>query len=127
MSLLTLKVKAEGYGIQFSLSHFSQGKEATEFLTGLKDSRLLHLGPVQINDRRMEILRLVNRSLYNLEYKWHITAPNRRHLGMLSVEPQSGEIVPTGKQTCHLTFIPTCKMALENCRVLLEVSVQGKD
>ena len=121
MTLLTMKVKAEGYSIQFGLSHSSPDKEVVELPIGRQDIRTLDFGPVQIHEKKVEILYLTNRSLYNLEYRWKITAQNTKQLGMLSIEPQSGEVVPTGKSVCYLSFLPTASTVLQNCQLMLEV------
>jgi len=121
MTLLTMKVKAEGYSIQFGLYHSSPGKEAIELPIGRRDTRTLDFGQVQIHEKKVEVISVVNRSLYNLEYRWSISTPNTKQLGMLSIEPQSGEVVPTGKIMSYLSFLPSASTVLENSLLTLEV------
>lgn len=120
MTLLCMKVKAEGYSIELGLSHSSPDGREVEFPVGRLDTRVLDLGQVHINEKRVEQLSLFNYSLYGLEYRWTITHPGR-HVDMLSIKPESGAVAAGHKQVCQLLFLPTTKMILKNFQLTLEV------
>lgn len=117
MTPLSMKVKAEGYNIEIGLSHSSPNSSEVEFPVGQLDTRVLDLGQVQINEKRMEQLSIFNHSLYSFEYRWTISHQSRH----VKIQPESGEVAPANKQVCQLLFLPSTKMVLQNCQLTLEV------
>lgn len=120
MTLLSMKVKAEGYGIELGLSHSSPGGSEVELPVGQLDPRVLDLGQVQINENRVEYISLFNHSLYSLEYSWTISH-KKRHVNTFTITPQTAEVASGNKQVCQLLFLPTTKMIIKNCQLILEV------
>ena len=122
MTLLSMKVKAEGYIIKLGLSHSSPDGIVVEMPVGQLDSRVLDLDQVQINEKRLEQLSIFNHSLYGFEYHWTFTLQGRR-VDMFSINPDHGDVAPGNKQVCQLSFTPTTKMILKNCQLTLEVRI----
>ena len=120
MTFLSMKVKAEGYSIKLGLSHSSPDTREVDLSVKQSDARVLDLGPVQINEKRMEQLTIFNQSLYSFEYRWTLTHRSMR-VAMFSITPECGKVSPDNRQVCQLLFEPTTKMKFKNYQLTLEV------
>ena len=117
---LLLKVKAEGYSVNVGLSYSTPEGSSMKLPVGRSDKRSINFGQVMVNDKTIGQLTLHNLSLYNFEYHWEIVHQSR-HRGVVSFEPQQGKISANNKEVTQLQFLPTTKMTLKNCQLILEV------
>ena len=121
VSPLMLKVKAETYSIDVGLLYSSPDGTKLELPMGRSEKRVIDFGRIPIHDKVMGQLSVINRSLFSFEYHWKIMHQSRK-VGVVSIEPQTGEIGAGKREIAELQYTPTTKVELKNCQLVLEVS-----
>lgn len=121
---LLLKVTAEGYSINFNLIYTSPDGSELQLPIKPSDERKIDFGKVEVNDNALGQISVSNKSQYNFEYRWVLSHMHKsHHIGVVSVEPEAGEVAAGTRAASQLTFSPNKKMTLKNCLLTLEVRV----
>lgn len=88
-------------------------------------SSFLHLPQVQVNERSVRTVSVINNGRYGLEYCWE-TNERARLLGgldggLIAITPPQGSVEAHQRATSEVTFNPTSKVSLKGCELLLKV------
>lgn len=118
---LVMKVTAEGYSINLGLSYINPDGSELKLPIGRSDSRVIDFGQVQVNEDSLGQIAVLNHSFYSFEYRW-LLSHSSRHVGVVTVDPEVGEVSAGSRTFSQLMFRPSKKMTLQNCQLTLEVS-----
>ncbi|TPX54724.1 hypothetical protein PhCBS80983_g05802 [Powellomyces hirtus] len=118
-SPLTINVKGEGYEIHDTLQNELADGSLVEFLPGSGASNTVDFGVVQLNEKRLRRIAIVNSGRFNLDYMWKIVGGKKGTL--LAVHPDSGTVKKGEKMFCEVSFLPTQVTDLKDVRAACQI------
>ncbi|KAJ3129345.1 hypothetical protein HK098_001757 [Nowakowskiella sp. JEL0407] len=117
---LTLNVKGEGYKIHESiLSELADGK-LFELSSSMENS--IDFGQVQLLEKRIKRIMVVNSGKFNFDFMWKITP---KLATFISINPEVGTVGRGERFVCEMSFLPAAPISLKNLKVLLQI-VNGR-
>ncbi|KAJ3115022.1 hypothetical protein HDU96_001327 [Phlyctochytrium bullatum] len=118
-SPVTLNVKGEGYEIHESIQgEMADGTVFELVSTGQNGENTMDFGQVQINEKRLKRVTVVNSGKFNFDFSWKL--PSKPGLG-LSISPEIGSVGKGERVVCEITFNPTNSLVLKNVKALCQI------
>ncbi|KAJ3159463.1 hypothetical protein HDU86_001781 [Geranomyces michiganensis] len=118
-SPLTINVKGEGYEIHDTLQNELQDGSFEEFLQGSGAQNVIDFGVVQLNEKRLRRVSIVNSGRFNLDFVWKLVGGRKGAL--LSVHPDSGTVRKGERLFCEVSFLPTQVADLSHIRATCQI------
>lgn len=118
-SPLTINVKGEGYEIHDSLHSELPDGALTDLLPGGSADNVIDFGLVQLNEKRLRRVAIVNSGRFNFDFAWK--AFGQRGNG-LSISPDAGTVRRGERIFCDVSFQPTHAVALKDAKALCQIN-----
>lgn len=116
---VTINVKGEGYEIHETLVSEMNDGAMFEFAPGHEADNHLDFGQVQINERRIKRITIINSGKFNFDFAWKFLSKTR---GVISVTPEIGTVYKGDRAICELSYQPTASSMTANvhgyCQIL---------
>jgi hypothetical protein len=110
-SLLNINVKGEGYNIHDSLEMGLSDGSTAQLVAGLDNDNPIDFGVIQINEKRIKKIAVINAGKYNFDFNWKFSGkPN----AAFSIKPELGTVLRGERTYCELIFNPTAVTSLKN-------------
>ncbi|KAI9356512.1 hypothetical protein DFJ73DRAFT_958267 [Zopfochytrium polystomum] len=100
----------------------SKEKAVFELAAGLNAENVIDFGQVQLNEKRVKRVTIVNSGKFNFDFSWRTAA---QMMGMISVNPEIGTVSKGDRVVCEITFVPTSNITLKNVKVFCQI-VNGR-
>jgi hypothetical protein len=119
---VSINVKGEGYEIHESLQSELPDGSVFELASGSTAENTIDFGQVQINEKRLKRVVIVNSGKFNFDFQWKFTSKAN---SVINISPEIGT-VPRGERIiCEITFIPTQNITLKNMKAVCQI-VNGR-
>lgn len=122
---ITLNVKAEVYAISVSIEHETSDGTVVRLSEGKGAGRRIDMGTVQVNEKSVCVLYVVNGGRYGLEYSWDMNERCRILGGLdgqlITITPGEGTVDPFQRVSCMVTFNPNRAVSLKGCQLELKI------
>ncbi|KAJ3036631.1 hypothetical protein HDV00_002527 [Rhizophlyctis rosea] len=115
---VTINVKGEGYEVHEDLQTEATDGTPYALAAGLNAENAVDFGLVQINERRVKRVTIINSGKFNFEYAWKFVNKNG---GALSVTPDSGTVAKGERVVCAIAFMPTSVATLKNVKAICQI------
>ncbi|KAL5255873.1 hypothetical protein ACHWQZ_G011188 [Mnemiopsis leidyi] len=121
-SPLQLNVKGEGYQMQIACSVQDQKGSQLTLLPG-NTNNIVNFGEVQLNEKSLQKVTLINSGKFDCLYDWKLTIPPRfeKIPPIITVTPSSGVIKPGSRTFCDVAFCPPNKLTLRDVTAVCEI------
>lgn len=125
-SPITLNVKAEGYAVRSSLVYEDVEGTLKEMVAGTVEN-VIDFGDIQINERSVRVISLINSGRFGFEYAWELNAKCERRGGageatIVSVKPPNGLVASNNRVRCEISICPPKTMDFSMCQMLCKVA-----
>ncbi|KAJ3022533.1 hypothetical protein HKX48_005950 [Thoreauomyces humboldtii] len=117
-SPLTINVKGEGYEIHDTLQGELPDGTLIELGAGAGARNVMDFGIVQLNEKRLRRIAVVNSGRFNLDFAWKLSGKQGANL---SIHPSSGTVPKGEKLFCEVTFLPTVVADLSDVRANCQI------
>lgn len=120
---LGINIKGEGYDLHDSLVAEQYDGSTVELVSGPNYENLIDFGILQINDKGMKRIVIINSGKYNFDFSWRL--PMKKTNGFITIDPEIGT-VPKGERVyCQVLYHPTIISSLRNFSALCQI-VNGR-
>ncbi|KAI8854495.1 hypothetical protein BC829DRAFT_439199 [Chytridium lagenaria] len=120
---VTMNVKGEGYEIHESIQgEMADGTVFELISTGQNGENILDFGQVQINERRLKRVTILNSGKFNFDFSWKLLT---KMASMLAITPEIGSVGKGERVVCEVSFHPTSNVTLKNAKALCQI-VNGR-
>ncbi len=82
----------------------------------------LLLVQVEVNEKSMRNIFIVNSGKFNFDYSWHLNERSAKQARMVSISPGAGAVGYGGRTKCQLAFCPPGRASLRGCELVLKVT-----
>ncbi|KAI9095517.1 hypothetical protein DFS34DRAFT_651319 [Phlyctochytrium arcticum] len=117
-SPITINVKGEGYTMHDSLQSELPDGTLSQIFPGPIPNNYIDFGSVQINDKRVRRIVLINSGRYNFDFDWKFQG--KRH-NVVAITPESGTVRKGERLVCDLSFVPTLPVTLNRLRATCRI------
>jgi hypothetical protein len=118
-SHLGVNIKGEGYDLHDSLVAEQYDGSTVELAAGPDYENLIDFGMLQINDKGIKRVLIINSGKYNFDFSWKL--PLKRPNSYISIHPLIGT-VPKGERVyCEISYHPTIISTLKNFNALCQI------
>ena len=115
---VTINVKGEGYDIHDSLQTELGDGSIFELAPAPAADNFIDFGQVQINEKRLKRVYIINSGKFNFDFAWKFPTKNG---GVVSITPEIGT-VPKGERIyCEIVFLPTVAAPVKNVRAICNI------
>ncbi|KAJ3416712.1 hypothetical protein HDV05_000542 [Chytridiales sp. JEL 0842] len=119
---VSINVKGEGYEIHESLQSELSDGTVFELASGSNADNTVEFGQVQINEKRLKRVTIINSGKFNFDFQWKFLSKTS---GAITISPELGT-VPRGERViCEITFMPTQNINLKNIKAICQI-VNGR-
>ncbi|KAJ3047832.1 hypothetical protein HK097_011139 [Rhizophlyctis rosea] len=115
---VAINVKGEGYEVHESLQTEATDGSPFELASGINAENLVDFGLVQINERRIKRVTIINSGKFNFEFSWKFL---KKGGGALSVTPDSGTVAKGERIVCAIAFMPTSVTTLKDVKAVCQI------
>ncbi|KAJ3106206.1 hypothetical protein HDU97_006839 [Phlyctochytrium planicorne] len=116
---VTMNVKGEGYEIHESIQgEMSDGTVFELIPTGQNGENVMDFGQVQINEKRLKRVTIVNSGKFNFDFSWKLTTKAGSNL---TISPEIGSVGKGERVICEVSFNPTAPVALKNAKAVCQI------
>lgn len=119
---VTINVKGEGYEIHELLQTEQMDGTVFNLASGIYVENVVDFGQVQLNEKRLKRVTIVNSGKFNFDFSWRTTS---KVGGMLTVLPDIGTVPKGERVVCEVTFLPTANVSLKNIKAFCQI-VNGR-
>jgi hydrocephalus-inducing protein len=114
---LKINVKGEGYQIHEILQYELPNGNILDLASGGDNENILDFGEVQLNERRVKRVYLINSGKFNFDYEWK-GIPKKSGL---SIIPEIGSVAKDSKSYCEIMYMPTVTSKLKDTKISCHV------
>ncbi|KAJ3332957.1 hypothetical protein HDU76_012454, partial [Blyttiomyces sp. JEL0837] len=100
---VTVNVKGEGYEIHDSLQTELADGSVCELAAGAQSENMIDFGQVQVNEKRLKRVIIVNSGKFNFDFGWKL---HSKQSSFLSIFPDIGTVAKGERVTSDITFLP---------------------
>ncbi|KAJ3408149.1 hypothetical protein HDU80_006663 [Chytriomyces hyalinus] len=115
---LSINVKGEGYEIHESLQSELMDGTTFDLSAGPNAENLVDFGQVQLNEKRLKRVTIINSGKFNLDFAWKFLS---KASGVLTIEPEIGTVPKGGRVVCEIMFMPTNNLVLKNVKAVCQI------
>nr|KAJ3422703.1 hypothetical protein HK105_006819 [Polyrhizophydium stewartii] len=120
---VTINIKGEGYEIHDSLQTEIADGNVFELAASPAPDNMLDFGQVQLNEKRVKRVYIINSGKFNFDYAWKFAGS--KTASMITITPEIGT-VPRGERIfCEIAFMPTSAAAVRGVRAVCHI-VNGR-
>ena len=116
---LGMNVKGEGYEFHDSLMLEQYDGSLTELTAGPNNENLLDFGLLQINDKGMKRILIINSGKYNFDFSWKLPLKTP---GYVTIDPEIGTVSRGEKVYCQILYHPTVISSLKNIKAVCQIN-----
>lgn len=117
---VNVNVKGEGYAIHDEI--YTEDLHGNEVALVAGTQNLLHFGEVQINEKAVRLVTVVNSGRFNYDFAWQLPEEKPGQPRLVSVSPKIGTVRSQDRMVCTLTFSPSAKVHMKNLRAVCQVT-----
>ncbi|XJO77830.1 hypothetical protein BDV3_002359 [Batrachochytrium dendrobatidis] len=115
---VTINVKGEGYEIHDSLHLETVYGSSLELASSTTIDNIVDFGQVQINEKRVKRICIVNSGIFNFDFSWKLTL---KSAGLVTIKPEVGTVLKGDRMWCEIAFIPTTTVEIKGVRAVCSV------
>ncbi|KAI8900319.1 hypothetical protein BC833DRAFT_523632 [Globomyces pollinis-pini] len=113
---VTINVKGEGYEIHDSLHMELVDGSMLQLVSGGTAENSIDFGIVQINEKRIKKVHIINSGKFNFDFSWKISKR-----GPVTVNPEIGTVLKGERLQCEIIFIPSTTMVLKDLKLQCQI------
>ena len=116
---LSINVKGEGYGVHDALEVELADGSTVELQSGSSAENILDFGLLQVNEKRMKRIHVINAGKYNFDFSWKLPIKQSSNIRIM---PEMGTVMRGQRTTCQLLYHPLAVSALKNCKLQCQIA-----
>ncbi|KAI8909684.1 hypothetical protein EDD86DRAFT_206048, partial [Gorgonomyces haynaldii] len=118
---LKVNIKGEGYEIHETLQTELSDGAIIDLAKGIDSENLIDFGQVQINEKRVKRVTIINSGKVNFDFAWK----GMKRGGFLCVVPEIGTVARGERLSCEITFTPGSTTSLKNVKLSCHIVNAG--
>ena len=122
-SHLGINIKGEGYDLHDSLVGEQYDGSTVELAAGQNYENLIDFGVLQMNDKGMKRITIINSGKFNFDFSWKLPVKNTK--SFITIDPEIGTVPKGEKVYCEVLYHPTIVSTLKNFNALCQI-VNGR-
>lgn len=116
---LGINIKGEGYDLHDSLVMEHYDGSTTDLVAGPNYENSIDFGMIQINDKGMKRICIINSGKYNFDFSWKL--PLKKSTDYVTFDPEIGT-VPKGERVyCQILYHPSIISSLKNYKAMCQI------
>ncbi|KAJ3270503.1 hypothetical protein HDV01_007759 [Terramyces sp. JEL0728] len=114
---VTINVKGEGYQIHDSLQVELADGSMFELDSDESAQNNLDFGVVQINEKRIKRVYIINSGKFNFDFSWSFA----KKVGGITIMPEIGTVLKGERIYCEIAFLPTQSITLKDLKLACQI------
>ncbi|RKO94829.1 hypothetical protein BDK51DRAFT_29881 [Blyttiomyces helicus] len=116
---VAINIKGEGYDIHESLQSELADGTVFELASGATADNTIDFGEVQINEKRLKRIAIVNSGKFNFDFSWKLLSKSG---GTIFINRDFGTVAKGERVYCEVAFMPTTTISLKGVKAVCQIA-----